>query len=102
VPVWVRAALPGLPKVMEGSDALAGRVDKACLDQVEAWVLADRIGHEFEAIVLRADGGSAEVFLTDPPVIAKCAGEDLPEGETVRVRLVLADADARKVTFERV
>jgi exoribonuclease R len=102
VPDWVRAALPGLPKVMEGSDALAGRVDKACLDQVEAWVLADRIGHEFDAIVLRADGGSAEVFLTDPPVIAKCAGEDLPEGETVRVRLVLADADARKVTFERV
>jgi exoribonuclease R len=102
VPDWVRAALPGLPKVMEGSDALAGRVDKACLDQVEAWVLAGRIGHEFDAIVLRADGGSAEVFLTDPPVIAKCAGEDLPEGETVRVRLVLADADARKVTFERV
>ncbi|HWM02127.1 MAG TPA: RNB domain-containing ribonuclease [Actinophytocola sp.] len=101
VPDWVRAALPELPKLMEGSDALANRVDKACLDQVEAWVLGDRIGHEFDAIVLRADGGSAEVFLTDPPVIAKCAGESLPEGETVRVRLVQADAEARKVSFER-
>jgi exoribonuclease R len=101
VPGWVRAALPELPKVMEGSDALAGRVDKACLDQVEAWVLGDRVGQEFDAIVLRAEGGPAEVFLADPPVIAKCAGEDLPEGETVRVRLVRADADERKVAFER-
>ena len=101
VPDSVRAALPELPGLMEGSDTLAGRVDKACLDQVEAWVLGDRIGHEFDAIVLRADGGSAEVFLTDPPVIAKCAGESLPEGETVRVRLVQADAEARKVSFER-
>jgi exoribonuclease R len=99
VPEWVRAALPELPKLMEGSDALAARVDKACLDQVEAWVLGDRIGHEFDAVVLRAERSTADVFLPDPPVIAKCAAEDLPEGETVRVRLVQADAQARKVTF---
>jgi exoribonuclease R len=100
VPEWVRAALPELPKLMGSSDALAARVDKACLDQVEAWVLGNRIGHEFDAIVLRADGGSAEVFLAEPPVIATCAGANLPEGERVRVRLVGADAVARKVTFE--
>ena len=40
-------------------------------------------------------------IISDPPVIAKCAGESLPEGETVRVRLVQADAEARKVSFER-
>ncbi|HEV7650725.1 MAG TPA: RNB domain-containing ribonuclease [Actinophytocola sp.] len=101
VPGWVRAVLPELPRLMESSDALAGRVDKACLDQVEAWVLGDRVGQAFDAIVLRAEGGSAEVFLADPPVIAKCAGDNLPEGETVRVRLVRADADERKVAFER-
>jgi exoribonuclease R len=101
VPEWVRAGLAELPGLMEGSDTLANKVDKACLDQVEAWVLGDRIGHEFDAIVLRAEGGSAEVFLNDPPVIAKCAGENLPEGDTVRVRLVQADAEARKVKFER-
>ncbi len=101
VPEWVRAALPRLPDLMAGSDALAAKVDKACLDQVEAWVLANRVGHEFDAIVLRSEGGPAEVFLTDPPVIAKCSGENLAEGETVRVRLARADAQARKVTFER-
>jgi exoribonuclease R len=101
VPDWVRASLPELPELMAGSDALAGRVEKACLDQTEAWVLADRIGQEFDAIVLRSEGSSADVFLPDPPVIAKCAGGNLPEGETVRVRLTQADADARKVVFER-
>jgi exoribonuclease R len=100
VPDWVRAALPELPNLMAGSDTLAARVEKACLDQTEAWVLADRIGQEFDAIVLRSEGGSADVFLPDPPVIAKCAGGNLPEGETVRVRLTQADADARKVVFE--
>jgi exoribonuclease R len=102
VPDWVRAALPELPGLMAASDALANKVDKACLDQVEAWVLGNRIGQEFDAIVLRAEGASAEVFLTDPPVISKCVGGNLPEGETVRVRLTQADADARKVVFERV
>jgi exoribonuclease R len=101
VPDWVRAALPELPDLMAGSDALAAKVDKACLDQVEAWVLGDRVGQEFDAIVLRSEGGPAEVFLTEPPVIAKCGGENLAEGETVRVRLTHADAQARKVTFER-
>ena len=101
VPDWVTAALPELPGLMAGSDTLAARVDKACLDQVEAWVLAGRIGQEFDAIVLRSEGNSADVFLPDPPVVAKCAGGNLPEGETVRVRLTQADADARKVVFER-
>ncbi|GAB1516483.1 RNB domain-containing ribonuclease [Actinophytocola sp. KF-1] len=98
---WVREALPALPDVMAGSDALANKVDKACLDQVEAWVLGNRVGQEFDAIVLRSEGNSSEVFLPDPPVIAKCVNADLPEGETIRVRLTQADAEARKVVFER-
>lgn len=102
VPDWVRAALPELPGLMEVSDSLANKVDKACLDQVEAWVLGSRIGQEFDAIVLRAEGKLAEVFLTEPPVISKCAGDDIPEGESIRVRLTQADAERRKVIFERV
>jgi exoribonuclease R len=98
---WVREALPALPDVMAGSDALANKVDKACLDQVEAWVLGNRVGQEFDAIVLRSEGNNADVFLPDPPVIAKCVNGDLPEGETIRVRLTQADAEARKVVFER-
>ncbi|GAA1306717.1 RNB domain-containing ribonuclease [Saccharothrix xinjiangensis] len=102
VPGWLRRALPQLPGLMGGSDAVAGKVDRACLDQVEAWVLADRVGHEFDAVVLRADGNAADVFVAQPPVMGRCTGPDLPEGEWIRVRLVEADADRRKVVFERV
>jgi exoribonuclease R len=102
VPAWVRESLTSLPELMSASDTLAAKVDRACLDQVEAWVLADRIGAEFDAVVLRAENGSsADVFLTDPPVLGRCTGEGMTEGETVRVRLVEADPVARKVNFQR-
>lgn len=102
VPAWVRESLPELPGLMGGSDSLASKVDKACLDQTEAWVLADQVGQEFDVVVLRAESANAEVFLPEPPVIAKCAGEHFPEGGRVRVRLTHADTVKRKVSFERV
>jgi exoribonuclease R len=102
VPDWVRETLPELPGLMGGSDSLASKVDRACLDQAESWVLADQVGQEFDAVVLRTEGNTAEVFLADPPVIAKCSGENLPEGGRIRVRLLDADTVKRKVSFERV
>ncbi|MBW4719376.1 RNB domain-containing ribonuclease [Saccharothrix obliqua] len=99
VPEWVRRALPRLPGVMGGSDAVTGKVERACLDQVEAWVLADRVGQDFDAVVLRSDGDGADVFVTRPPVMARCTGAGLPEGERVRVRLVRADPASREVAF---
>ena len=101
IPAWVRAALPELPHLMSVSDALAAKVERACLDQVEAWVLADRVGAVFDAVVLRSEANSGEVFVAEPPVMAKCGGAGLPEGERIRVRLVEADIARRKVSFER-
>jgi exoribonuclease R len=100
VPEWVRGALPGLPALMASSDTLASRVDKACLSQVEAWVLADRVGETFPAVVLHAESRGGEVFVADPPVVARCVGDELPEGERITVRLIEADVTRRKVTFE--
>jgi len=100
VPDWVRAALPQLPDLMQGSDALANKVDRACLDQVEAWVLAERLGEEFDAVVLRAEEDGGEVFVAEPPVIGRCVGGGLTEGATVRVRVVTADPASRTVGFE--
>ncbi|WP_431928460.1 RNB domain-containing ribonuclease [Amycolatopsis tucumanensis] len=101
VPAWARAALTELPGLMNASDLLAARVEKACLDQVEAWMLADRVGETFEAVVLRAEENRAEILLADPPVMARCAGENLPEGRRISVRLTAVDVDKRKVSFER-
>ncbi|MBP2473879.1 exoribonuclease R [Crossiella equi] len=101
VPDWVRRALPELPAAMEASDRVAAQVDRACIDQVESWLLADRVGESFDAVVLRANGESGEIFVAEPPVLGKCRGEGLAEGQWVRVRLVEADPMRRKIAFER-
>ncbi|MFC5287397.1 RNB domain-containing ribonuclease [Actinokineospora guangxiensis] len=108
VPAWVREALPALPEAMESSDGLAAKVDRACLDQVEAWVLADRVGEEFDAVVLRADGDTAEVFVPAPPVLGKADLNRDPEkdaetleGRTLRLRLTEADPATRRIRFAR-
>lgn len=99
LPSWLAEALPQLPSLMGASDSLASKVERASLDQVEAWVLAGRVGQEFDAVVLRSGDQEAEVFVSDPPVLAKCAGRRLPEGERIRVRLEEADPAERRVRF---
>lgn len=101
VPEWARSALADLPAVMEASDSRAGKVERACIDQVETWLLADRVGQRFDAIVLRAEDAWAEVLISDPAVLARCAGANLPEGEKIQITLVDVDVDQRKVSFER-
>ncbi|MCU1686117.1 MAG: ribonuclease [Amycolatopsis sp.] len=101
VPDWVRTALNDVPSWMTASDTLAAKVEHACIDQVEAWVLAEHVGGEFEAVVLRAEETRAEILVENPPVMAKCAGERLPEGERIVVRLTAVDVERRKVSFER-
>jgi exoribonuclease R len=97
----LRAALPTLPVVMAASDATASKVDRACVDRTEAALLAGRIGERFEVVVLRSadsEGGAGEVYLADPPVLARCEG--LPEaGETAVVRLVEADPATGRIAF---
>jgi exoribonuclease R len=101
VPGWLREALPALPEVMTESDALAGRVDRACLDRTEAALLSGSVGREFDAVVLRpgqADGEAGEVYVPDPPVLARCTG-DLTPGAVVRVRLTEADPATGRIEF---
>ena len=106
VPGWAREGLPQLPSATGSSDRLASQVERACLAQAQAWALQDRLGEEFPATVLRAGSGEdGEVFVADPPVIARCSagesgtGEQLDEGSRVRVRLVEADPVRREVGF---
>ncbi|WP_156213274.1 RNB domain-containing ribonuclease [Lentzea aerocolonigenes] len=101
LPAWLAEALPQLPSLMGASDSLASKVERASLDLVEAWVLAGRVGQEFDAVVLRSGDHEAEIFIANPPILAKCAGKRLPEAERLRVRLTEADPATRQVRFER-
>ncbi|GAA3649702.1 RNB domain-containing ribonuclease [Nonomuraea antimicrobica] len=100
VPSDVRAALPVLPELMSTSGRRAGSVERACVDLVEAFLLRDRIGQAFEAVVIDVDErrGGGQVQLVDPAVIARCDGQ-LPLGEQVTVRLTQADPATREVRF---
>ncbi|WP_158885637.1 RNB domain-containing ribonuclease [Amycolatopsis anabasis] len=101
VPEWVRAGLAEMPDLMSASDTLAARVERACIDQVEAWMLAPRIGEHFEAVVLRAEETRAEIMVENPPVMGRCTGTNFPEGGRITVRLTAVDVDKRKISFER-
>ena len=62
---------------MAESDAVAAKVERACVDRTEAALLASRVGAEFAAVVLRASGPEdepGEVFVAEPPVLAKGTG----------------------------
>lgn len=100
VPDWVRAALDGLPKVMESSDRMAGAVDRACADAVEAAVLRNRVGEEFEAAVVdRREKGGVLVQVNEPAVVAVADGAAEP-GRQVRARLASAEVSTGSVRFQ--
>jgi exoribonuclease R len=100
VPDRLRAALVALPEEVGATDAVAGRVARACLDRTTAAVLAGRVGTEFDAVVLRPSGRDqpGEVFVADPPVVARSSATP-QAGRTARVRLVQADPATGRIAF---
>ena len=101
VPAWVREALPGLPETMERSTRKGQQYEAGIVSAVEAAVLKGSVGEVFDAVVVEVDEHDHDgvVQLLDPAVTARCVG-DLPLGEGVRVRLVMADVAKRQVRFE--
>jgi len=102
LPEWLTAALPTLPSAMAESDAVAAKVERACVDRTEATLLASRVGARFDAVVLRASGPEnepGEVFVAEPPVVAR--GTGVPRaGDVVRVELVEADPTTGRIAFQ--
>jgi exoribonuclease R len=100
IPAWVTDALPALPAEMKSSDQIAGSLDRAAVDMVEAAVLCRMIGQEFMATVISAGAASGEIQLNEPAVTARCSGV-LVAGEHIRVRLVEASISTGTVRFEK-
>ncbi|MGO4143870.1 RNB domain-containing ribonuclease [Paenarthrobacter sp. YAF11_1] len=118
IPPWARDALPSLPEIMAASDQVAGRLERAALDTVEAALVANHVGQEFDAVVIsgskpsngnsngngnRTNGNGSGPYgvvqIAEPAVTARCDGE-LESGTKVRVRLVKADIASREIRFE--
>lgn len=115
VPDWAREALPSLPGLMAASDQLAARMERLALDTVEAALLINHLGQEFDAVVIsgskpgkngnggngNGNGPSGIIQIADPAVTARCPGE-LESGTTVRVRLISSDIHTRAIRLELV
>ncbi len=110
VPAWARDALPELNSLMNSSNQLSSRLERGALDAVEAALLNNLVGQEFDAVVIsgaKPPNGNSQngylpvgtIQLANPAFEARCEG-DLVAGEAVRVRLVRADIDARVTRFE--
>ncbi|WP_347107942.1 RNB domain-containing ribonuclease [Paenarthrobacter sp. S56] len=113
IPSWAREALPALPEIMASSDQLAGKLERLALDTVEAALVANHVGEEFDAVVIsgskpangNGNGGTngngpyGTIQIREPAITARCDGE-LESGTEVRVRLVKADIAAREIRFQ--
>ncbi|NPC96557.1 RNB domain-containing ribonuclease [Nocardioides sp. zg-DK7169] len=101
VPEWVREALPSLPGLMRDSARVAGAHERAVLELAEAGILHERVGEEFAAVVVDVDDDNprrGEITIEDPAVEATLrADEDLSLGAEVRVRLVSASVEERRI-----
>ncbi len=86
VPSWVTDALPQLGQAMIAGVRRGGKVDRACIDAVEAAVLDSHLGEDFAAVGLDED----TIQLAEPAVVARCTG-DIPVGKRLQVTLVHAD-----------
>jgi exoribonuclease R len=99
-PAWLRDALPAIPPEMAAGGRAAGAVERACVDLVEALLLAPRVGERFPAMVIDRMGREAvEIQLADPAVRARCEGDGLEPGQELTVRLEVADPARRLVHF---
>jgi exoribonuclease R len=99
VPSWAREALPSVPAVMAESDRLAGQLERACTDAVEAAVLAPSVGSLFDGVVVDVhhDGGGS-IQIAEPAVLAPVSGP-VELGAAIKVKLVEADLASRTVRF---
>jgi exoribonuclease R len=103
VPEWVLAAFEVLPGEMTEGGRLAAKVDRECVDLVEAALLKDRVGEVFEGCVVDVDEDRptvGTVQLETPAVMGRIDGADLSLGERLRVKVVQSDPGTSKVRFE--
>jgi exoribonuclease R len=105
VPAWVRESMDEIPKIMDDADRRAHAYERSIVSMVEAGLVADQVGSEFDGLITDVDekeNNRGIVVLTKYAIEGRVTGPALPLGQQVRVRLVEADIAKRTVAFELV
>ncbi|MER7245238.1 RNB domain-containing ribonuclease [Kribbella sp. NPDC000426] len=105
VPAWVRESMDEIPKMMDDADRRAHAYERSIVSMVEAGLVADRVGSEFDGVITdvdERDHNRGIVALSAVAIEGRVTGTALPLGKQVRVKLVEADIAKRTVAFELV
>ena len=102
VPGWVFRSLDSLPEQMAAAERRAKKYERAIIDLLEVYLLADRVGQTFTGTVIEVDRGKQQgtVMISEPAVEGRITGEELRLGQEVLVRLTSARYDKGQVAFE--
>jgi exoribonuclease R len=94
--------LTRLPPVMDAVGMRASKIDRACIDLVEAVVMVGREGEVFDGAVVESDPEHAVVHLTAEGIRVRLPLPGCSPGDTIRLRLDTADTTKGAVMFSRV
>lgn len=103
VPAWVHESMEEIPKVMDEADRRAHAYERSIVSMVEAGLVAEKIGAEFDGVITDVDERDHTrgiVALSTLAIEGRITGKTpLPLGQAVRVKLVEADISKRTVSF---
>jgi exoribonuclease R len=99
-PQWCVDALPELAEEMKESDRRDGELERRIIDLVEAVVLSDRRGEEFDAVVVEVHKRGGLLQLKNPAVLAPADGNNLELGQSVTARLAEIDPSRGQLRFQ--
>jgi exoribonuclease R len=99
---WVFPALDGLPEQMAAAERRAKKYERAIIDLLEVYLLADKVGQTFTGTVVEVDRTKQHgtVMIEKPAVEGRVTGDRLRLGQEVSVRLTSANYDVGAVAFE--
>jgi exoribonuclease R len=102
VPAWVLRDLDALPDQMAAAERRAKKYEKAIIDLLEVYLLADRIGQTFLGTVIDVDRDKkrGRLMITEPAIEARVSGDRLRLGQEVLARLTSADYSKGSVNFK--
>jgi exoribonuclease R len=94
-----------IPKLMDDADRRAHAYERSIVSMVEAGLVADQVGSEFDGVITDVDERDKNrgiVALSAAAIEGRVTGTALPLGKEVRVKLVEADIAKRTISFELV
>jgi exoribonuclease R len=99
VPGWVETAVDDVAQIMSETSQRAGQVEARCLNAVEAWVMGERIGDRFEAVVVDDRGSGVDVWIEDPSIVAYADGIRAKPGQVITLEVDDVDVDRGIIRF---